>query len=921
MRLVRCYVAATAVAASALAAMAVPLQAQPPLEIEAVAFAGEPFGVARLSLELPPGMAAAGDNYLGLPLREQNDRIHYPAFAERPVRGLLRNLLNRPPKVTAYFLFRGAEPLRISLSGEAPDQGLVIRPLADPVGHRQVLGDWWETYTEDRLLTRLFGSSETPPPQVKNYVQAMLARRLQLRLPDDQGTPSDLALNDPLGLMLGTEKVRLALEREGFLASEVAVEIADQPLPPPIRLPSDDAPEPPVEVKVEPLAMHVPEECFYVRFGNYANFQWLRAFLSSVGGDLRNLVTVRGVSYGVSPRLERQLVLKSSLLGDLFGGVAISDVAFIGTDTFAREGAAIGVLFEARNTMLLGNNITQQRQALLAADKNVREETVDIGGHKVSLLLTPDNAVRSFYVVDGDYHLVTTSRAIAERFLQTGQGTRPLGATRQFVLTRASLPTSREHTILAYLSAPFLENLISPQYRIEMTRRLQASGDLELAYLARLAARGEGKPDATMEDLVAGGFLPPQFGRRPDGSRTVVDGDAIYDSLRGGRGSFVPVPDVKIAGATVSELAAYQALDQYTHAKVQNLQPVVAAIHRRVTPGEPVERVTIELRLCPFADSQFEFLSNWLRGPPDNQRLAPVPGDLVQIDAILGGKHLFAGLRDCNPAQILTGSGGLLGGVLNSLTGLPWDKLVGYIGATGGDPSLGFYGPRQFGPADAQGYSRSGGLVWRRQSGPFAVLSFHPEVLAAVVPQLHFEEADRPAHARVRAVDLRGTQLHEMLDMLALRRAEATTRGNLQFINSLAQQLHVPAKECLPAAEHILAAEFVSPLGGEYVLSDRAGQPRGWIWTPPKQEDGAAPPQSPRTAFENPLLRWFRGMDGDVLLEGRSLLGLFEIDMDSSRLAGAKQSNGLTSALEFLNARPVAPPAGNQPPANGNSPR
>jgi hypothetical protein len=883
-----------------------------PLELEAEAIAGEPFGVARLSMELPPGMAAR-ENFVGLPLAEKDERIFYPAFDERPVRGLLRNLLNRPEKVTAYFLFRGQEPLQISIAGEAPADGIVLRPISDPVAHRQMLDDWWEAYTEDRLLARLFGSTETPPPQVKNYLQAMLSRRLGLRLPGEQNRPAAEVLNDPLGLMLGTEEVRLALQREGFLARDISVEVADQPLPQPITLPSDDVPQPPVNVEIEPLAMHVPEECFYVRFGNYANFQWLRAFLSSAGGDMRNLVTVRGVSYGVSSGLERQLVLKSSLLGDLFGGVAISDVAIVGADTFVREGAAIGVLFQAANTALLRNNLTQQRQALLAADQSVKEEQIEIAGQQVSLLATADHSVRSFYVIDGDFHFVTTSRALAERFLQAGKGTRPLGATRQFALTRASLPVSRQHTIFAYLSAPFLQNLISPQYRLEMTRRLQASGDLELAYLARLAARGEGKPHAAIDELVAGGFLPPQFGRRPDGSRTIIDGETIYDSLRGGRGSFLPVPDVQIEAATVSESNAYQALGQYTHSKVQNLQPVVAAVHRQVRPDNPIERVTIDVRLSPFADSQFQFLTDWLHGPPDTKRLVPVPGDLVQIEAALGGKHTFAGLRDCNPARLFLGSGGRLGTLLNSLTGLPWDNLVGYIGTAGDDPTFGFFGPPEFGPPDAQGYSRSAGPAWRRDFGQFAVLSFQPRVLEVVTPQLQFEPAKRAAHGRIRAVDLRGTQLHEMLDMLAQRRAEATTRGNLQFINSLAQQLHLPPKECLPAAKRILDAKFVSPLGGEYVLNDRGG-PNGWTWTPPKPEANTAS----RPPFENPLLRWFRGLDGDILLEGRSLLAHFEIDMDSSRLVGAKQANGLTSALDFLKSKTASPSASEPAPVDSS---
>ena len=44
-----------------------------------------------------------------------------PLTTGGPVReevgGLLRGILDRPPRTTLYFLFRGAEPLELSLAG------------------------------------------------------------------------------------------------------------------------------------------------------------------------------------------------------------------------------------------------------------------------------------------------------------------------------------------------------------------------------------------------------------------------------------------------------------------------------------------------------------------------------------------------------------------------------------------------------------------------------------------------------------------------------------------------------------------------------------------------------------------------------------------------------------------------------------
>ena len=50
--------------------------------------------------------------------------------------------------------------------------------------------------------------------------------------------------------------------------------------------------------KIEPIAMHVPAECFYVRFGSFANFLWLQDTLAKWGGDAQNLIALRGLDHG-----------------------------------------------------------------------------------------------------------------------------------------------------------------------------------------------------------------------------------------------------------------------------------------------------------------------------------------------------------------------------------------------------------------------------------------------------------------------------------------------------------------------------------------------------------------------------------------------------------------------------------------------
>ena len=90
--------------------------------------------------------------------------------------------------------------------------------------------------------------------------------------------------------------------------------------------------------------MHVPEECFYVRCGSFRNFLWLKSAIDDWGTNVRDIVSVRGLDFRIGPRIERQLALKETVLSKLFGDTVVSDVVILGTDTFLKEGPAIGIL-------------------------------------------------------------------------------------------------------------------------------------------------------------------------------------------------------------------------------------------------------------------------------------------------------------------------------------------------------------------------------------------------------------------------------------------------------------------------------------------------------------------------------------------------------------------------------------------------
>jgi hypothetical protein len=703
---------------------------------------------------------------------------------------------------------------------------------------------------------------------LETYLTGMLGQRLGLRPPLlsrlQQQLKSPLA--QTLDLLLATEDLHVETMRR-TMSGPRAASIADQPIPEDIAWAPPSVPLA-AEVPVEPMAGHVPVECFYLRFGSFENYLWLEDLLTSYGGDIGRMVTARGQDARLNDRVRRQLSLPNSALAKLFGGQLIADVAIIGRDMYLQEGAAVGVLFHARNTAALATALQQHRRSAAAAEAALggTVERVAMAGGEATLLSTPDNQLRSFHVVDGDFHLVTTSQRIAERFLEAGRGVGALSDSAEFRLARTQLPLSRGDTVFAFLSTSFFGGLMGPQYQIELQRRMQAATDMELVQLARLAATAEGANGESIESMVAGGFLPRGCGNGVDGSGIILEERRAIDSLRGGRGTFLPIPDVPVPAATAGEVAAYNQRARYFAEQWRQLDPLMVAVKRIVEPGKPFERLSIDANISPIAEEKYGWILS-LVGPPVTRRVAPREGDIASLQAhVTGGQRaslpphlLFFGVQDVAPAF----DGGTSGWwqTLRLLRTTP-----GYLGAW---PKPGFLDwlPIQFPPAP-DGFSQLPLGLWRWQGDGFSVLSFHRDVLDTAVPQLRIEDTDQPAQVRLNIGDLSASRLRDWINWLYFQRARETSAANVQLLDALNQQLRVHPDESLKVAESLLNATLICPQGGKYErLTTSAGRATWHSTAWSSGADGAVP-----EGYRSPLLEWFRGLDVALTKSGSQVL-------------------------------------------------
>lgn len=864
-----------------------------PARTVVTAFSGQPYGVARI--ELPLGQPRRDARLPVLEVSSDSKRLIYPVTRDiqvapdeqprrsvrpgQPVIGggrLLRRIGDMVRELTeeerpltvgreVLFLFRGDEPLQVRLSH--PDAAgrteLMITPEAPAaVGmHADLLVDWWDGY--GAALMRQMDEGDYPPV-IESYLLAQLSNRLGLPLPpgyleEDEG--GSASLWDTLQLVAGAEAAHTSILRRAAVG---ATDSSPAELPPP---PGPQWSPTPVEadqgeVAIEPMASRVPPECFYLRFGSFANMIWFRDLSEEFGGDISRMITLRGLENDAARRFEAQLCLQVTELSRALGEAVIEDQAMIGHDLFLADGASAGVLMRARNSLLLKSSLQSDRAAVLRNDPSVKETSESIGGVDVSLLASPDNRIRSFMVADGQYVLVSNSRALVERFLQVGrQGEQSLADTAEFRMARRLVPLQRDDTIFAYISPQMLTGLVGPEYLIEVRRRLQAQADMTLLRLARLAASAEGQPLEEIDELIDAGYLPVTFGERPDGSGLIAAGQTILDSRRGARGSLLPIADVPLQAVNAEEQQWYQRIADYHSTQWQQMDPIVVGIRRQQADEAPVqERLDIHLEIAPWSPEKYGSIARQL-GPPTRVRIDFAPDDIIaaqahvvsdQLRGSIPPHHLFVAIKDTKPPQPEQFDG--LFKTIGALRSIP-----GYLGAW---PLPGVIDRLPLGIGRGQpvgpGMTRLVGGLHRFQGGGFSILSFYRDVLEASLPHIIADEADDEAQVRLMAHSLQGTELESWANELLYRRTGAASQAGAQLLDLLTRQLQVPRQQALGVANDLLGGRLQDPLGGQYQLDgdDGSGRPRRWtssVW------GGDTLPATPPTGYLAQPLVWFRG--------------------------------------------------------------
>ena len=518
----------------------------------------------------------------------------------------------------------------------------------------------------------------------------------------------------------------------------------------------------------------------------------------------------------------------------------------------------MGVIMKSTNAFLLRSSLSSDRSQRAGASDAVTLKDVKIAGRSVSFLSSADNAVRSFLAEDKGYFLITNSKTLVERFFQVGESGQSLAASPSFRLSRSLVPTSRDDTIFAYFSPEMLQGLVSPEYMIELRRRSSAESDVSLVHLARLAASAEGVATEGgemlgVEELIDKGFLPVSFGNRSDGSGVVSFGDRVIDTMRGVRGTFLPIADVEIDSVTRQESDWYSGIAREYSERFPQMDPIIVALRREDVPGDKtLERISVHAEIAPLTPEKY---GKWAKqlGPPTGVAMRFAPDDIVALQAHVASEtigpptHLFAAIKDTFPPDPEE-----FDGILKTYWALR--QLPAYLGAWPQPGALdrlplGIGRGRPVGP----GLSKLIGGLYRYTGGGFSVLSFQPEVLNATLPFLEATDVGEPATVRGRIGSLLGSQLEGWVNNQLYQRAAKSSRAGAEFLNLFSQQLRVKPEEVLQKVTLVLGVPLQCSLGGEYQFDPSQKRWRSTAW------NGNEPPANPAADYISPLLHWFRG--------------------------------------------------------------
>jgi hypothetical protein len=364
----------------------------------------------------------------------------------------------------------------------------------------------------------------------------------------------------------------------------------------------------------EPLAKLVPNDNYYLRFRNVAKLVELNDLWDRWGTNLMRAYEINSRDYHLRERYEKQLCLKSHALAKTLGPLIIRGLVVTGSDPYFREGTDVTVIFHVVNRTLF---FAAAEPFVWAARKEFGKQ-LTVGKsvyHKITVgsCVSPLREVSLHRAWFGDYVVYSNSPAGVRRVIDTYQGRhKALADSLDFQYMRTVFRAdAKGEDGFAFLSDPFIRNLVGPASKIKEKRRLEGLTSLAMTnYAALFAAWENGRLPANHQNLLAVAYLKGKELFSPEGLDLAWDAERktavsdVYNTV-----SFTtPLIELPIDKVTPVEAHDYR---EFRTGYLENWRRFFDPIGMRLTLNK--RQVLLETYILPLIrNSQYDDLRRYI---------------------------------------------------------------------------------------------------------------------------------------------------------------------------------------------------------------------------------------------------------------------------------------------------------------------
>jgi hypothetical protein len=391
-------------------------------------------------------------------------------------------------------------------------------------------------------------------------------------------------------------EARPRAERTVDLSTVPGVTVPEQPWE---RLLGDKA------VTSEPLATLVPQDNYYIRFKNIRKFIEFGELFDQWGTSVLRVYEMKSRDYQLRERYEKQLCLKSTVLGKTLGPALIKGLAVTGNDPYFREGTDVALLFQVANRpVFLAAVAGFIEDARKEHGDRLREGKEQYHGITIETYVTPHREVSLHRAAIEDVFIYANSPAGVRRIIDVHRKARKaLAGASDFRYLRTLFPADDEKEDgLVFLSDAFLRQMTGPASRIKEKRRLEALTSLQLLTNAALFRAWEtGKLPADRAKALAGAGLRVEDVAVPEGKPVRWDADQhqafsdVYNTIH----FATPLIELPIDKVTSEEAKDYGRFrDEYAKLWRTYFDPIGLRL------SLDARRVRVDTYILPLAGSE-----------------------------------------------------------------------------------------------------------------------------------------------------------------------------------------------------------------------------------------------------------------------------------------------------------------------------